>query len=238
MASILNNVAALGAARQLGITNLGLQKTIERLTSGKRINRANDDASGLVTANTYQGQVRVADAAKRKAFDAYTQLQTADGYLDEATNLALRAKELGEVGSNTQTDAEWGQLNTALTAITGQVASSIAFSGKAGTYTATYTKGTITALGASVSASAATTTLNAISTERGSIGAYMQSIQSYANVLGIEAENVTAQFSQIMDADIGTEVVNLTKFQILNQSGNSAVGQANQAGQAVLGLLR
>lgn len=237
MASILNNVAALGAARQLGITNLGLQKTIERLTSGRRINRANDDAAGLVTANSLQGGVRIAEAAKRKAFDAYTSLQTNDGYLDEATSLALRATELGEIGSNTQTDAEWAQLNTALNAIVGQRAA-VSFTGKGSTYSASYSVGTITALGATVSASAASTTLGNISTERGAIGAFMQSIQSYANVLGIEAENKTAQYSQIMDADVGLEVVNLSKFQILNQSGNSALGQANQAGQSVLGLLR
>jgi flagellin len=74
--------------------------------------------------------------------------------------------------------------------------------------------------------------------QRASIGSQMQNLYSYANTLGIEVENYTAAFSQIRDANIADEVISLTKFQILNQSGTSALGQANQAAQSVLGLLR
>ena len=51
-------------------------------------------------------------------------------------------------------------------------------------------------------------------------------------------QNKTAQLSQIQDANVADEVVNLTKFQILNQSGISALGKANQAGQSILSLLQ
>jgi flagellin len=236
MASILNNVAALGASRQLGITNLGMQRTIERLTTGKRINRANDDAAGLVTANGLQAQVRIATQGRRNAMDGYTTLQTNDGYLEESTALALRAVELAAIGSNTATDAEWTQVKAAMDAIFTNLSATVSVT--AGSYSSTTTIGAPTALGAAVSASGAQTTLDAINTKRGTIGASMQALLSYANVLGIESENKTAQASQIMDADIGAEVVNLSKWQILNQSGISALAQANTAGQAILGLLR
>jgi len=62
--------------------------------------------------------------------------------------------------------------------------------------------------------------------------------QSNANLYGIEYENQTAIKSNIMDADIGAEVVNLTKWQILSQAGTSALSNANAASQTVLGLLR
>ena len=66
----------------------------------------------------------------------------------------------------------------------------------------------------------------------------MQQLTSVSNTLGIEAENFTAAYSQIRDADIASEVVSLTKFQILNQSGTNAMTQANQAAQGLLALLR
>jgi flagellin len=59
-----------------------------------------------------------------------------------------------------------------------------------------------------------------------------------ANSLGIQVENFTAAFSQIRDANIADEVITLNKFQILNQSGTSALQQANQAQQSILSLLR
>ncbi|MBI4912742.1 MAG: flagellin FliC [Acidobacteria bacterium] len=242
MPSILNNVAALGATRQLGITNLGLQRTIERLTTGKRINRANDDAAGLSIANSLGASVRVETQARRNANDGYFQLQTMDGYLEEATQLATRAAELESAykGANaagqTAINAEYTQIGAALTAIDGQRATVTADAGAYGTVTATKTA--LTALAGSAAAGNSATVLTNIATERGNYGAYMAQLSSYANVLGISSENKTAQRSQIMDADVGTEVVNLSKWQILNQSGISALAQANSAGQAVLALLR
>ena len=237
MASILNNIAALGATRQLGITNVGMQKTIERLTSGKRINRANDDASGLVTANALSYDIRVAAQGRRNANDGLNTLQTQDGYLEEATNLALRAAELEAKGSTPETDAEVLSLQKAMSDIVGKIAGTVTVT--AGSFTSTTTLTTTNVvLGATAAAAGSKAALDAIGTLRGTIGADMQKLTSYSNVLGIEGENKTAQMSQIMDANIGEEVVNLSKWQILNQSGISALSQANQAGQSVLALLQ
>ena len=242
MSSILNNVAALGAARQLTIAGLNLQRTVERLTTGKRINRANDDAAGLSIAVGLGADVRVANQARRNAMDGYFQLQTQDGYLEEETTLATRAAELesayagASTAGQTAIKAEFTQIDTALQALETQRASVTADAGVFGSVTATKTA--IVALGTDPTKGAASTYLSAVAAERGNYGAYMTQLQSYSNALGIVAENKTAQASQIMDADIGAEVVNLSKWQILNQSGVSALAQANSAGQAVLALLR
>lgn len=96
MTSILNNVAALGASRQLGVTGQGLQKTIERLTTGQRINHASDDAAGLGISNNLGADIRVAAQGKRNANDGISYLQVADGVLEEVTSLLTRAAELAQ----------------------------------------------------------------------------------------------------------------------------------------------
>ena len=73
---------------------------------------------------------------------------------------------------------------------------------------------------------------------RGTIGASSQQLNSLANTLGIEVQNWTAASSGITDTNVGSEVVNLSKFQILNQSGISALGKADQSAQSVLALLQ
>jgi flagellin len=77
-----------------------------------------------------------------------------------------------------------------------------------------------------------------VSMQRATIGSRMQYLNTISNTLGIQVENFTAANSQIRDANIADEVISLTKFQILGQSGTSALAQSNQAAQLMLGLLR
>ncbi|WP_005035837.1 flagellin [Holophaga foetida] len=215
MASILNNVAALQATRQLNITSMGMKQTIERLTTGKRINHASDDATGLATANNYMADSKVAHELRKTAYQDYYAAAANDGYLEEATNQVMRAVELAAGGNSSA--AEFSSV--------GDLA--VAAASKAGT---TITKPTDLA--------GASTALTAIATARATIAATMAEAQSNANLYGIEEENKTAMNSNIMDADIGSEVVSLTKWQILSQAGTSALTNANTASQTVLGLLR
>jgi flagellin len=214
-ASILNNISALQATRQLGITNAGMGKTIQRLTTGKRINNAADDATGLATANNFSADALVATEQRKLENQTFFEESAKDGYLDEATNLIMRAVVLAAGGNKSA--AEMSAVST--------LAINAAAKGLS-------TIGTVSDL---ASASAALTTIGA---SRSTIASAMAKAQSNANLYGIEAENKTAQMSNIMDADIGAEVVSLTKWQILSQSGISALGNANQASQTVLGLLR
>jgi flagellin len=82
------------------------------------------------------------------------------------------------------------------------------------------------------------TSLQAVSTQRAQIGASQQTLTSYASILGVQSQNLTAAASQITDANVADEVVNLSKFQILNQAGISALGKSNQSAQSVLALLQ
>jgi len=264
MSSILNNVAALGASRQLGVTGAGLQKTIERLTSGKRINRASDDAAGLAISNQLGADTRIASQGQRNANDGISYLQTADGVLDEVTNLLTRAAELAQQAQSGTSGADSGTGKTALNAEYQKIITTITdlnantkFNGTAvfgstvsvavGNFsTVSVAVGTITnattsldtAANAGTAASSITSALTAVSTLRGTIGAGQQQLQSVSNSLGIQVENFTAAYSQIRDANVADEVVNLSKFQILNQSGISALGQANTSSQSILALLR
>jgi flagellin len=273
MASILNNVAALGASRQLGITNLGLQNTIERLTTGRRINKASDDAAGLAISNKLGADIRIANQGKRNANDGVSYLQVADGVLDEVTNLLTRAAELAQQAqSGTISDTNRGALDaefqniikniadiglntkfngtavfntgTTLTvAVAGYSSIAVTVSSIASSATVALgmTAGTTvlsTATLAGTAATAITAALDSVSSLRATIGASQQQLNSISNSLGIEVENFTAAYSQIRDANIADEVVNLTKFQILNQSGTSALAQANASSQQLLALLR
>jgi len=256
MPSILNNIAALGASNQLNITNTGMQSTIQRLTTGKRINMASDDASGLVIANTLTSQTLVDGQAESNANNLLSSLQTDDGTLNEATNLLTRAAELAQEAQATGAeatplDAEYQSIiatfNSLVSSTEGGTAGITLTTalGSFGNSALQVTIGAITALSGSLatgsaSAAAATiaTVLGEVGTARGGIGAGEQSLQAYSNVLGIQDQNQTAQLSQIQDANVAQEVVNLTKWQILNQSGISALGKANQAGQSILSLLQ
>lgn len=214
-ASILNNVSALQATRQLGITNAGMSKTIQRLTTGKRINSASDDATGLAQANNLSADSRVATEKRKIENNNYYAAAAQDGYLDEATNLVLRAVELASGGNTTA--AEMSSTSTLALAAA--------------------TKASVT-LSAVTDLATASTALTAIATARATVASAMATAQSNANLYGIESENKTAQMSNIMDADIGAEVVSLTKWQILSQAGTSALSNANSASQTVLGLLK
>jgi flagellin len=225
MPSVLNNVSALQATRQLGITSIGMAKTIERLTTGKRINKASDDAAGLANANIYMADSKVATEMRKLSTQTYYADNAKDGYLEEATNQVMRAVELAAGGN--VTSAEFTQVaSLAAAAVTKANAAN------GGTATGGITVTAITTL------ATASTALSDLAAARSTIASGMAAALSNANLYGIEAEGKTAMQSNIMDADIGAEVVNLTKWQILSQSGTSALTNANQASQTVLGLLR
>jgi len=82
------------------------------------------------------------------------------------------------------------------------------------------------------------TAIQSVAATRGALGASINRLQSAVNVINNQTQNLTAAQSGIRDADISQEVANLTKFQILNQTGISALAQANQTQQSVLKLLQ
>ncbi|MFP4697740.1 MAG: flagellin [Eubacteriales bacterium] len=97
---INHNIPALRSLHQLDNTNKSLDKTLERLSSGLRINRASDDAAGLAITQKMDTQVRGLDQAKRNAMDGISMIQTAEGALNEVHAMLQRIRELSVQVSN------------------------------------------------------------------------------------------------------------------------------------------
>src|ERR1051325_1200208 len=101
------NLSSLNAQRNLDATGIQMNKAMQRLSSGMRINSAADDAAGLAIATRLNSQVRGVNQAIRNANDGIAMLQTAEGALSEVTNIVTRIKELSVQsanGSNSSTD--------------------------------------------------------------------------------------------------------------------------------------
>ncbi len=97
---INNNIAALNTHRQLGNANNAQMKSMEKLSSGLRINRAGDDAAGLSISEKMRGQIRGLDQASRNAQDGISMIQTAEGALNEVHDILQRMRELATQGAN------------------------------------------------------------------------------------------------------------------------------------------
>lgn len=110
---INTNIPSLNAARVLRRSTLDLNKTLERLSSGLRINRAADDAAGLAIAEAFRSIVRGSNVAQRNAQDGISLVQTAEGALSETTNILQRIRELAVQAANgTQSSNNRSAINT------------------------------------------------------------------------------------------------------------------------------
>ncbi|MCH5291357.1 MAG: flagellin [Treponema sp.] len=97
---INHNMSALYSNRTLGVTNGALTKDMEKLSSGEKINRAGDDASGLAVSEKMRSQIRGLNQASRNAQNGISFIQTTEGYLQETTDIIQRIRELSIQSSN------------------------------------------------------------------------------------------------------------------------------------------
>ena len=201
MPTILSNVQALAASRQLGVSKIGLNQAITRLTTGRRINTAADDSAALAAGNTAQAAQRMADAKVAGDNAKYFVAVATDGAEAQNTQLAYRMAEMEGAGNTA--DAEY----------------------KA--YTAN------NSLGASASIA-----LTAIAARQTTNASAMSSALSSAQLDGIASETAQGVADAWLGADMGAEMAHLTKYQILMQAGTSALNNANQSANSVLGLFR
>jgi flagellin len=122
MAVINTNVSALRAQNGSRTADANLQTAMARLSSGKRINSGKDDAAGLAIASSMTSQIRGMSQAVRNANDGMSMAQTADGALDEVTNMLQRIRELAvQAASGTYATADKTNLQTEVTALAGQI---------------------------------------------------------------------------------------------------------------------
>ena len=119
---INHNMSAMYANRQLGVTGLGLSKDIEKLSSGEKINRAGDDASGLAVSEKMRAQIRGLNQASENAQNGISFIQTTEGYLQETTDIMQRIRELAVQASNgIYSDEDRMQIQVEVSALVSEV---------------------------------------------------------------------------------------------------------------------
>ncbi len=119
---IKTNANSINARRHLHNSTLRFGKSLEKLSSGLRINRAGDDAAGLAISEGLKADIRAMDQAARNAGDGISLLQTAEGSLDEVSSILIRMKELTEQSLNgTLSDTDRGYLDSEFTALKNEI---------------------------------------------------------------------------------------------------------------------
>ncbi|WP_338825224.1 Flagellin [Moorella humiferrea] len=119
---INQNISALNAYRNLTVTNNALTKSMEKLSSGLRINRAADDAAGLAISEKMRGQIRGLNQAVRNAQDGISLIQTAEGALNETHSILQRMRELAVQSANdTNTDEDRAQLQQEISQLLAEI---------------------------------------------------------------------------------------------------------------------
>jgi flagellin len=265
---IQNNVEAFNAHRQLVMTSDKLAKSMERLSSGYRINRAADDAAGLAISEKLRAQIGGIAQSERNAQDAVSLVQTAEGSLNEVHSMLQRIRDLAvqyKNGSLSTSDqnaivSEVGQLQSEIQRIgTSAEFNNIKLLNGTGTITfqvgaddgQSITVSTSTLYGGVVSTLAFQLTtsgtqdiaeidqaIDGVSGLRASFGAVQNRLEHTLNDLSTYHENLVASESRIRDVDMASEMVEFTKLQILQQAGTSMLAQAQLSPQSVLALLK
>ena len=267
MAQTINtNVASLNAQRNLSSSQASLSTTLQRLSSGLRVNSARDDAAGLAISERMNAQVRGMNVAIRNANDGISLAQTAEGALEAVSSSLQRMRELAVQsanGTNTADDranlqAEFSALGAEIDRIAGQTkfnglailkggATSYAFQVGADkdqtlkvttTSVANVTTNITSAAGAQSTITAIDNKLKDINTQRANYGAAASRLTTTISNLQVSVENQAAARGRIVDADFATETANLSRTQILQQAGTAMLAQANSLPQNVLSLLR
>ncbi|MGH4050361.1 MAG: flagellin Hag [Clostridium sp.] len=119
---INHNLGALNANRNMGINSGNANKSMEKLSSGLRINKAGDDAAGLAISEKMRGQIRGLDQAGANAQDGISMIQTGEGALNETTSILQRMRELAVQGSNdTNTTEDRKQIQKEMNQLTSEV---------------------------------------------------------------------------------------------------------------------
>lgn len=119
---INHNMNALNAHRNMNVNNTNAGKSMEKLSSGLRINRAGDDAAGLAISEKMRGQIRGLTQSSRNASDGISMIQTAEGALNETTNILQRMRELAVQASNdTNTSSDREEIQKEIDALTEEV---------------------------------------------------------------------------------------------------------------------
>jgi flagellin len=263
--TVNTNVTSMKAQKNLTLSNRDLATSMERLSSGLRINSAKDDAAGLAISNRLNSQVRGLEVGMRNANDAISIAQISEGAMQEQTNMLQRMRDLAiqsENGANSSADLqalkdEMDELATEITAIgntklmTGTFSAGKKFQvghqdGEDVTITVKKNDATtlsvnsltvLTSAGRNSALGKIDAAIKNIDTQRASLGAIQNRLaHNISNSANTQA-NVADAKSRIVDVDFAKETSAMTKSQVLQQTGSAMLAQANQLPQIALSLL-
>ena len=272
--TVRTNVVAIQASGSLAKTQKALGRSLERISSGLRINRAADDAAGLGVATNLETDTISQKQGMRNANDGISIIQTAESATNEVTDILQRMRELAiQSASETLDDDERSYIQDEFIELSEEVeriSASTEFNGisltnntstqidvQVGIQNSTTSRISLdlgdlraTSLGVSstqmslASVTSAQEALDAIDTAidsvnsyRSELGAVQNRLDSAINNAQVFVEALTAAESRIRDTDFATETSELTKLQILQQSGVAALAQAKNINQSVISLL-
>lgn len=266
--TIVTNMASLSAQHNLGKSQEALQTSLQRLSSGLRINSAKDDASGLAISSRMESQIRGLNQAARNASDGISLAQTAEGALGDIQNNMSRMRELAVQASNATSGSDISSINAEFTQLNAEnqrvvegtsfnniklLANDVAQTFQIGAnenagvdqllVTSKAIRPTSVTLGdTTVTAQAELTKLDSdiasVTAARANFGAVQSRFDSIINDIHVSSENQTAARGRIMDADYASETATLTKNQIMSQAGTAMLAQANQSPNMILQLLK
>lgn len=286
---IRTNVSSLTAQRHMAQNNNDMKSSLEKLSSGHRINKSADDAAGLAITENLRGKIRGMNVAKRNANDAVSMVQVAEGSMNEMSNMLIRMREL-TIQSSTDTlgSREREYLNREYTQLVDEmdrIGKSTEFNGtrmfdpeqelsefviQVGVNESTPEENSDTisinleglkfdseSLGLgkedeigpndggdgpdrqTISEKLTTIddALSKVASERATLGAIQNRLQSAIGNLEVSVENQSVAKSRIKDVDFASETANLTQARIMTASNLSVLAQANQAPEQALRLL-
>jgi len=264
--SVVSNIASTNAQANLNVSSLGLNKALNRLSSGFRINTSGDDAAGLAIANNYRSEQAILTQGIRNANDGLSALNIKDGALNNVSLLLDRLATLASQASSSAGGVDISKLEDEYNEVLNEVDREITVGGldQAQGFSvfvsseATAADGIISGnIGAAdtgtlglnqanwADSSDAQSSLGEISGAINTLGDVQNSVGILQNRLSFavslaqsQVVNKKAAESRIRDANIAEESANLTRYNILNQSGIAALAQANQSSASVLSLLR
>jgi len=262
---INTNIQAMDAHRNLVNTENAMSQSMQRLSSGLRINSAADDAAGLAISENLTGQVNGLDQSQRNAQDGVSLVQTADGTLKEVQQMLQSIRELAvQVHNGTLNPTDVAAIQSEVSQLQSEISrvgsdaqfndiklfdgsvTSISF--QVGANDGEQIAIGLTAMSSLVATSIDVTSstalasidaeINAVSTQRAEFGAVQNRLQYTLNNLSTEEENLSSANANIRDVDMASEMTKFTKEQVLQQAGVSMLAQANHAPDAVLKLLQ
>ena len=262
MISINTNSAATAASYNLSKSNVNLQRSLNRLSSGFRINSSFDDAGGLAVSMKLSASIRRTEATATGVANALSYLQTQDGVLKAASDVLTRMSELASLATDVTKDTndianyqlEYTSLQDQLDDLASEEFNGIGLldggdldvavkeDGTTTTITEADFAATVNTGFAALSAGGEVATVSlriiALGTLRAQNGSDQSRLTFAGDMLAVNKTNLEAANSRIIDVDVAAESTQLARFNILQQSGTAMLAQANLSSQSILKLIQ